>query len=85
MGWRLAAEERQKAETALKQAEFAKQKADNMAVELAQVKRNQDAESGRRQRARQQQLAAEDRNLRNPKLLRKRQRQAKKRDRKRRH
>lgn len=85
MGWKLAASEQQKAEAARKEAEVAKQKANQMTLELAQVRRDQDTELGRRQRVRQRQLAAEERNLGDPKHLRKRKRQAKKRDRKHRH
>jgi hypothetical protein len=85
MGWKLAAKEQHKAEVAVKEAELAKQKTDLITVELARIKRDQDGESARRKRARQQQLAAEERNLRDPEHLRKRRRQAKKKDRKHKH
>jgi len=47
------------------------------ATEIARLTRDQDAKLKRRREARKQQLAAEDRNLRNQKHLRKRDRQSK--------
>lgn len=83
MGWRIAASAEARAAVAHQEAEVAKKKADLAIVELARVKREQDTKLKQRQLMREKQLAAEERNIRDPKHLKKRQRQAKKKARKR--
>jgi len=82
MGWKVAAQAEERAAAARKEAEAAKQKAEAAAVEIARLTRDQDAKLKRRQEARQRQLAAEERNLRDQKHLRKRERQRKRKTRK---
>jgi hypothetical protein len=83
MGWKMATQERVKAEVAVKEAERAAQKAEATSMELARVKRERDTNAERRRLAREKQLAAEARNLNDPQIRKKRDRQAKKRARKR--
>jgi len=84
LGWRIAQKESVRAEEAHLKAELASRKASEAARELVQLKLERDANWRRRNEARESQLAAEQRNARDPQYLQKKLRQAKKRKRKKR-
>lgn len=79
MGWRIAEKEKTRADEAQKQAKFAATEAATAEQELAQLKMQRDAKWRHRTEIRAKQLAAEERNARDPKHQRKRERQAKRR------
>jgi hypothetical protein len=77
MGWKLARQERLKAEAAEKRAKFEHGQAVATAAELIKVKQGREERSRSKEEARERQIEAENRNARDPKHLRKRKRQAK--------
>ena len=79
MGWKLARQEQRKTEAAERQAEFARKQAADAISESQQLRQEMDVGWKRRKAAREKQLAAEERNASDPKHLRKRLRQAKRR------
>jgi SIR2-like domain len=79
MGWRLAENEKKRADEAQRQVKFAATEAATAKQELAQLKIQRDAKWKHRAEIRAKQLAAENRNARDPKHQRKRERQAKRR------
>jgi len=83
MGWRFAAKEKAYAAEAQLKAEIEKKKARETGEELAKLKLERNANWKRRRQIREKQLAAEERNALDPKHLRKKHQQAKKRRRKR--
>ena len=79
MGWRMAGKEKLRADEAQQKAKFAATEAAAANQELARLRMQRDANWKRKTEIRERQLAAEERNSRDPKHQRKRDRQAKRR------
>jgi len=82
LGWRIAAQEKDRAEEAKRKAALLTKKAQEVERELTQLKMQRDANWKRRKEIREKQLVAEERNALDPRHLRKKLRQAKNRKRK---
>jgi prophage regulatory protein len=79
MGWKVARQEHLRVEAAENKARFARKQADLLSAELIKVKQEASKDWKRKENARNMQIEAEARNAADPKHLRKRSRQAKKR------